>query len=237
MKKVPLWFFALPTLMIMFSVAFAFDGQETTETATFVEENVTVEEITTEMVQAVKRANLKPKKATEVETTTEPETETASTAETETTAVTVPIKVVPLYAYKGAEHLDEGVQGYLYELWTMMGLPEDWHIYMVGLIYQECSFNIGSVHTNADGSQDIGYFQYNTKWFSGSAAKYGNPGLSIHNPYDQVWLFCQQMYARYHRGLSMEECISCHRRGDYDGYDAEYVTLVKQRTQALVRVN
>lgn len=137
------------------------------------------------------------------------------------------------YAYKGREVLDHRLQYHLYDLWQRFDMPEGWYKYAIGLIYQECSFHKDSINHNPDGSSDIGYFQYNTRWFSGTAAKYGSPDLDINNNFHQAYLFVLQTKARMNQGLSLEECISRHRRGDYDGYDAEYVALVFQRTANL----
>ena len=161
----------------------------------------------------------------ETEEETEPESEIQTTAESDST---------PYYSYKGREVLDERLQYHLWDLWQRFDMPDDWYPYVIGLIYQECSFHSDSVHHNADGSVDIGYFQYNSRWFDGTAAKFG-ADLDITNNFHQAYLFVVQTKWRMEQGLSMEECISRHRRGDYDGYDAEYVAMVFERTSNLIK--
>ncbi len=196
-------------LMAALSVNFAVKDAVTAKKADFADETVVLDKVIAKAVESVKTAD--------------------STLKTE-------VKFLPpFYCYKQRDYLDEAFQTALWDEWNSVGLPREWYPYMIGLIYQECGFNRLSVNRNADGSEDIGYFQYNTRWYYSSAAKYGKDDAHINSPDDQLWLFCKQMKDRYDRGLSMEQAISCHRRGNNGPYDAEYVELVKMRTASLHR--
>lgn len=234
--------FALPASMIIISIGFAIaDRHVAAETPTFIEETEAAEEIPTETAEPLKRAKIEVTEASNDSNALERVERVEMTVsekiqETEPATTEPWIEPAPIYSYKNREYLDEGIQGYVWELWQMFHMPTDWYRYAIGLIYQECAFNIHSVHVNGDGSKDIGYFQYNTRWWAGSAAKYGRPNADINNPYDQAWLFVSQFHDRKSRGMSLEQCLSCHRRGEYDGYDAEYVRMVTDRTNALTRI-
>ena len=244
-KKVPYAMFLIPAAVLIISIAVAIDDAQASNLAEIAEETTMVEEFTVRRRETVKTAFLE---VTEHEQTTsteisgeETEVETTCITETECEEATdedemeTVVDSTPYYSYKGRDYLDHSIQYHLYDLWRRMKMPEEWYPYMIGLIYQECGFDKDSKHLNSDGSMDIGYFQYNTKWFQGTATKYGVPELDITNNYHQAYLFCCQMQWRRANGCSLEECISRHRRGDYDGYDAEYVSLVFQRTASLVR--
>ena len=251
-KKVPYAMFLIPAAVLIISIAVAIDDAQASNLAEIAEETTMVEEFTVRRREAVKTAFYEvteDESQTVEETLQEAQVEAVSQteygedlshaesswSETESETETVHTDPTPYYTYKGREALDHSIQYHLYDLWRRMKMPEEWYPFMIGLIYQECGFDKDSKHLNADGSMDIGYFQYNTKWFQGTANKFGVPELDITNNYHQAYLFCCQMQWRRANGCSLEECISRHRRGDYDGYDAEYVSLVFQRTASLVR--
>lgn len=248
--------YIIEAVMFVTAIGFAVSDAQAAKSAQYIEDTAFPVTTVVETTEAVKRANFEVTEGNEQETSeegdeeTEPflsgDAETKSEGESDDAHIeteTAPVQSsteasyeeVPYYSYKGNEPLDHRLQYHLYDLWQRFDLPEEWYIYAIGLIYQECGFHRDSVHHNPDGSSDVGFFQYNTRWFSGTAAKFGRPDLDINNNFHQAYLFVVQTKHRMNQGLSLEECISRHRRGDYDGYDAEYVSLVFQRTANLIQ--
>ncbi len=237
-KEVIRWYhFTFLGVMFVISIYFAISDAQKAEKAYLKEEEIRTNISTEAVEKAVKSRNFEATEASKQCTVSEQEQTEIESSETETeTEVeiieTKQIDDTPYYCYKNRDFLDHSLQYHLWELWKRFEMPEDWYVYMIGLIYQECSFT-PNPHYNADGSVDIGYFQYNNKWFFDKAVKVGHPELDINNKYHQAFLFVLETRNRMLQGFSIEECISKHRTGDYDAYNPEYVALVKERTDAL----